>query len=68
MCLRLFIPTPPCERRNYSKNPAPLNWRTKDIYGRGLPEIKGIVVYSPNNWLRALLYKFGAPRRMIRSV
>lgn len=68
MFLRKRTEPPKKEPRNYSKDPAPLHWKTKDLFGHGLPEIKGIVVCSPNNWMRAMLYKFGASRRMTRRV
>lgn len=69
MCMRPHIPKPKGERRNYSKDPAPLHWQTKDAAGYALPKPEWLdMPIGENNWLRALLYKFGASRRFTRSV
>ncbi len=45
-----------------------LAWQCRDIYGKQISSPAGLTVCSPNNWLRRILYFFGAKRWMIRSV
>lgn len=45
-----------------------LKWIASDIYGKPLYAPPGIIVFDPNNWLRRILYFFGAPRRWTRAI
>lgn len=45
-----------------------LRWFTRDINGRPISAPLGIEVCSPNNWLRRILYFFGASRQLTRRV
>lgn len=45
-----------------------MNWQSYDLNGNRLPAPKGLIICEPNNWLRRVLYFFGAPRRWTRKV
>lgn len=43
-------------------------WQARDLHGNALDAPRGLVVCSPNNWLRSIGYKLGVPRKYLRKV